>query len=107
MGEKYREAGGGRREAGSWLGEVGGGRLEGVGVPVAAIEAPAQEPPPNVITILPGTRMADIERRVIEAALRETRGNRRRAAEMLGIGERTLYRKIKEFQVPEKDYLQG
>jgi DNA-binding NtrC family response regulator len=45
--------------------------------------------------------MADIERQVIEATLRETRGNRRRAAEMLGIGERTLYRKIKEYRLPE------
>src|SRR5437867_3765388 len=44
----------------------------------------------------------EIERRVIEAALKETRGNRRRASEMLGIGERTLYRKIKEYRVPEE-----
>jgi DNA-binding NtrC family response regulator len=41
---------------------------------------------------------------VIEAALKETRGNRRKAAEMLGIGERTLYRKIKEYRVPEHEY---
>ncbi len=41
--------------------------------------------------------MSDVERAAIEAALKETRGNRRRAAENLGIGERTLYRKIKEF----------
>ena len=61
-------------------------------------------PPPNVVTIEPGTKMSDVERRVIEAALKETRGNRRRAAEMLGIGERTLYRKIKEYKVPEVEY---
>jgi DNA-binding NtrC family response regulator len=67
---------------------------------VAAIQ-PRSAPPPNVVTIEPGTRMADVERAVIEAALRETRGNRRRAAEMLGIGERTLYRKIKEYRLPE------
>ena len=48
--------------------------------------------------------MADIERSAIEAALKETRGNRRRAAEMLGIGERTLYRKIKEYRMPEDLY---
>ena len=30
-------------------------------------------------------------------ALEEYRGNRRKAAEVLGIGERTLYRKIKAF----------
>ena len=49
--------------------------------------------------------MADIERTAIEAALKETRGNRRRAAELLGIGERTLYRKIKEYRVPEQEFL--
>ena len=46
----------------------------------------------------------DIERAAIEMALKETRGNRRRAAEMLGIGERTLYRKIKEYRMPEELY---
>ncbi len=61
------------------------------------------EPPPNVVTVEPGTSMADVERMVIEAALKETRGNRRRAAELLGIGERTLYRKIKEYKVPRGD----
>jgi len=68
---------------------------------VPAIEPRDQAPPPNVVTIPPGTKMADIERAAIEAALKETRGNRRRAAEMLGIGERTLYRKIKEYRMPE------
>jgi len=47
------------------------------------------------------TSVAEIERSVIEAALKETRGNRRRAADMLGIGERTLYRKIKEYGLTE------
>jgi DNA-binding NtrC family response regulator len=44
--------------------------------------------------------MAEVEKAAIEVALRETRGNRRRAAEMLQIGERTLYRKLREYQVP-------
>ena len=69
-----------------------------------AIEPRDQAPPPNVVTIAPGTKMAEIERSVIEAALKETRGNRRKAAEMLGIGERTLYRKIKEYRMPEHEY---
>src|SRR5204863_9125408 len=74
---------------------------------VAAL-APRDAPPPqNTVTIEPGTKMSDIERRVIAAALKETRGNRRRAAEMLGIGERTLYRKIKEYQVPEEMYAES
>jgi DNA-binding NtrC family response regulator len=44
-----------------------------------------------------GMTMADVERVAIEAALRDAGGNRRKAAERLGIGERTLYRKIKEY----------
>jgi DNA-binding NtrC family response regulator len=47
--------------------------------------------------------MSEVERRVIEAALKETRGNRRRAADLLGIGERTLYRKIREYRLPEQE----
>jgi DNA-binding NtrC family response regulator len=53
-----------------------------------------------VVVIPPGTAMVDVERRVIEAALKEARGSRRKAAEMLKIGERTLYRKIKEYELP-------
>jgi len=47
----------------------------------------------------PGMSMADVERAAIEAALKETHGNRRKAAEVLGIGERTLYRKIKQYAI--------
>ncbi len=47
----------------------------------------------------PGMTMADVEKATIEAALRELGGNRRRAAEVLGIGERTLYRKIKAYRL--------
>ena len=67
---------------------------------VAAIEPPAP-PPPNVMTVMPGMTMAEIERGAIESALRETRGNRRKAAELLGIGERTLYRKLRDYQIPD------
>ena len=44
-----------------------------------------------------GMSMAEVERAAIEAALREHEGNRRKAAEVLGIGERTLYRKLKAY----------
>ena len=47
----------------------------------------------------PGMTMAEVEKAAIEAALHEFEGNRRRAAEVLGIGERTLYRKIKAYQL--------
>jgi DNA-binding NtrC family response regulator len=49
------------------------------------------------IAIGPEMTMADIEREAIALALQESDGNRRKAAERLGIGERTLYRKLKEY----------
>jgi transcriptional regulator of acetoin/glycerol metabolism len=67
----------------------GGGGIEPRDQPVPAIS----------VTIQPGMGMAAIERAAIEAALRETRGNRRKAAELLGIGERTLYRKLRDYQL--------
>jgi len=54
----------------------------------------------GVVVFRPGMTMSDLEREAITSALREVRGNRRKAAEMLGIGERTLYRKIKEYGIP-------
>ena len=41
--------------------------------------------------------LARIERMAIELALRKTSGSRRDAARLLGISERTLYRKIEEY----------
>lgn len=62
------------------------------------IPAQDQPMPPGVITVGPETTMAEIEQRAIEVMLRQTGGNRRKAAELLGIGERTLYRKLREYQ---------
>lgn len=44
-----------------------------------------------------GRTLAEIEREVIRATLRMVDGHRAKAAKILGIGERTLYRKIKEY----------
>ena len=46
---------------------------------------------------LVGRPMSEIEGLFIAETLKSTAGNREEAAEMLGIGERTLYRKIKEY----------
>ncbi len=48
---------------------------------------------------LVGNPISEIERRFIGETLKATGGNREEAAKMLGIGERTLYRKIKEYQL--------
>ncbi len=46
---------------------------------------------------LAGTSLEQIEKRAIRETLRLTAGNREHAAKLLGIGERTLYRKLKEY----------
>jgi len=46
-----------------------------------------------------GRPLTDVEKYYIERALELTGGRRDEAAKMLGIGERTLYRKIKEFDL--------
>ena len=43
--------------------------------------------------------MEDVEREAIVAALEEVGGNRRQAADLLEIGERTLYRKIRKYDL--------
>ena len=43
--------------------------------------------------------MDDIENEVIERTLLKVKGNRRKAADILNISERTLYRKIKEYGI--------
>lgn len=42
----------------------------------------------------------DLKEAATTAALRDVKGNRRKVAEMLGMGEPTLYRKIKEYEIP-------
>ena len=41
----------------------------------------------------------ELEKQAIEETLAKTKGNREKAAKILGIGERTLYRKIKEYNL--------
>lgn len=48
---------------------------------------------------LAGMSQQEVEREHIKATLKLTEGNREQAAKILGIGERTLYRKIKEFEL--------
>ena len=50
---------------------------------------------------LVGRSLSEIERFYVEKTLALTEGNREESARKLGIGERTLYRKIKEYKMPE------
>jgi two-component system response regulator HydG len=63
---------------------VGGGPPPSAGLPVAG----------QVFTVPIGTPLEEVERRLIEETLKTTGGNKQRAAEMLGIAARTIYRKL-------------
>ena len=58
---------------------------------------PAPESGPASLASLVGKPLEEVERLFIVETLRLAGGNREEAANMLGIGERTLYRKIKEY----------
>jgi len=95
-----------RRDQRDWVGEVHPAIASGNSI--AAIEPPDQPATPSTLTLNPGMTMAEIERAAIEAALKDTRGNRRKAAEILDIGERTLYRKLRDYGIaPEEAVAQG
>jgi two-component system response regulator HydG len=51
---------------------------------------------------LVGRPLSEVERYYIEQALALTGGRREEAAKMLGIGERTLYRVIKDWDLQDK-----
>jgi DNA-binding NtrC family response regulator len=57
----------------------------------------------EVIPVQPGGEitLGEMERQAVIDALRQTQGNRRKAARILGIGERTLYRKLKQHDIRE------
>ncbi len=67
--------------------------------PVADLLPANDQEEPGAVVYRPGMTMAEVEKGAISAALTQHRGNRRKAAEMLGIGERTLYRKIKAYKL--------
>jgi two-component system response regulator HydG len=60
---------------------------------------PTAEAGPNSLASLVGKPLEEVERLFIVETLRLAGGNREEAANMLGIGERTLYRKIKEYNL--------
>jgi DNA-binding NtrC family response regulator len=85
--------------------EIPAGPFELVDEVQEAIEAIVQDPSvgvpdaehDQVVVYEPGMTMDDMERAAIRVALESVGGNRRKAAELLGIGERTLYRKISKY----------
>jgi DNA-binding NtrC family response regulator len=81
--------------------EVGGHEAPSHGARLTAHADPLDSTaePDRPVIYKSGMSMSDVEKAAIDAALKETHGNRRKAAEALGIGERTLYRKLKEYAI--------
>jgi DNA-binding NtrC family response regulator len=61
----------------------------------------AAAPPPA--TPGPSLRLHDIEVWAISEALKQTKGNKSRAAQLLGISRDTLYRKLEEMGLDVSD----
>ena len=59
-----------------------------------ATEAPAGE-----LRIAPGTSLEEVERLCIIEALKQTEGNKRRAAALLGISEKSVYNKLERYNI--------
>ncbi|MDR2588709.1 MAG: sigma-54 dependent transcriptional regulator [Spirochaetales bacterium] len=57
----------------------------------------------NFLRITLGTSIAAAEKEIIRGTLAHFRGNKSRAAEVLGIGRKTLHRKLKEYGLEDGD----
>ncbi len=91
-------------EAEAEIGSAGGD--EGAAPPKTEMDpevepdsAASQTPPPGTVGYRSGMTLEDMELEVIRAVLNTVDWNRRRAAEILGIGERTLYRKVRKYEL--------
>ena len=64
-------------------------------------DAASPDASPGTVAYRPGMTLEELERDVIRSVLDSVAWNRRQAAEILGIGERTLYRKVRKFGLEE------
>ena len=58
-----------------------------------------EEPARGHVTLRVGSSLSDAEREMIRATLSEQRGNRAKTAKTLGIGRKTLYRKLEAYGI--------
>lgn len=72
-------------------------------VPTAAAAAAAPETNTDFLVLTPGTTIDDAERALVRRTLIMTKGNKTRAAEVLGISLKTLFNKLKGYDGAEQD----
>ena len=68
-------------------------------IDAADIELPGSGGADSSSGVAPGMTMREMEKELIRSTLALTEGNREQAAKVLQIGERTLYRKIKQYDL--------
>ncbi|MFA6108374.1 MAG: sigma-54 dependent transcriptional regulator [Candidatus Latescibacterota bacterium] len=66
-------------------------------LPVVPVEADLAERPEEPAAVEPVRTLKELEKEAMEAALGRVGGNRKQAAQLLGISTRTLYRKLDEY----------
>ena len=83
-------------------------RITLAGLPAEVRNRPAAGPPAtyseplNATLPLPGAPLRDMEKQQILMALEDANWQRGKAAELLGISSSTLYRRLREYGVPDK-----
>ena len=73
-------------------------KLDAADIPPEIAQRP-QLASSSTVAGLAGLPLDELEKQAIADTLSKTKGNREKAAKILGIGERTLYRKIKEYNL--------
>ena len=68
-------------------------------IPPEIAQRPQLSAGSSATAVLAGVSLDELEKKAIAETLSKTKGNREQAAKILGIGERTLYRKIKEYNL--------
>lgn len=91
---------GGAAVEGEWRGSRWreSGPVGGVRTRPPAAPSDAEDPLGGTVTIPLGVPLEEVELRLIRETLRRLGGDKRRAAEVLGIGLRTLYRRLEKLE---------
>ncbi len=71
--------------------------FQGTGVELKTREGKSK----RELEVKPRMSLEDMEKELIQKTLKEVKGNRKKASRILGIGERTLYRKIDKYGLRE------